>query len=97
LVSERWRVSPRLRPSAQEASSRPFYTPEQRARARSGDLTGLPVPRTLRTFARLAGRYMGPPIRERHYTVCSLALGVDLAEVTQTAAALRCGGQARAA
>jgi hypothetical protein len=29
---------------------------------------------------------MGPPIRERHYTVCSLPLVVDLAEGARTSA-----------
>jgi hypothetical protein len=65
-----------------------FYTPEQRAQAQAGDLEGLPLPRTLRTFARLHGRYLGPPIRERGYSVCSLPLVVDLAEVTRARTAI---------
>jgi L-ornithine Nalpha-acyltransferase len=97
LVSQPWRVSPKAGASAPGASTRPLYTPEQRARARSGDLTGLRLPRTIRTFAYLAARYMGSPIRERHYTVCSLPLVVDLADVVHTEAFRGHGGHARAA
>lgn len=97
LISGSWQVSPRMGASGQEASTRPLYTPEQRARARAGDLTGLRLPRTLRTFAHLAGRYMGPPIRERHYTVCSLPLVVDVAEAARTSRLLARRQHARAA
>jgi L-ornithine Nalpha-acyltransferase len=97
LVSTRFQVAPRIWQSAEENSHRPFYTPDQRSRARAGNLTGLPVPRTLQTFARLAGRYMGSPIREEHYTVCSLPLVVDLADAAHMAAVLRHDRQARAA
>ena len=99
LISGSWQVSPRMGmgASGQEASTRPLYTPEQRARARAGDLTGLRLPRTLRTFAHLAGRYMGPPIRERHYTVCSLPLVVDVAEAARTSRLLARRRHARAA
>lgn len=86
LVSPRWRVVSRPGASASGPSVRPFYTLAERARARSGDLQGLRLPRTLSTFGRLAARYMGRPIRERGYTVCSLPLVVDLADAVRTEA-----------
>lgn len=89
LVSPRWRVAPQPGASTPGPSSRPLYSEEERARARAGDLRGLRLPRTLETFARLAGRYMGRPIRERSYTVCSLPLVVDLADVVRTSVFLR--------
>ncbi|WP_437314421.1 N-acyl amino acid synthase FeeM domain-containing protein [Sorangium sp. So ce385] len=89
LVSRRWRVAPRPNASVDGPSTRPFYTPVERARARAGDLQGMRLPRTLETFAHLAARYMGAPIRERGYTVCSLPLVVELADVVRTRAFLR--------
>lgn len=97
LVSARWRVAPHAGASAVGPSTRPFYTPAERARARAGDLQGLRLPRTLQTFAQLAARYMGRPIRERGYTVCSLPLVVDLADVLHTRAFHRAVGHAAAA
>ena len=88
LLSGAFRVWPRPGASGSGPSVRPFYTPEQRAQARAGDLAGLLLPRTLQTFARLAGRYLGPPIRERGYSVCSLPLVVDLAEVVRARGAI---------
>lgn len=93
LLSPRWRVAPWPGASAVGPSTRPFYTPTERARARAGDLRGLRLPRTLATFAHLAGRYMGWPIRERGYTVCSLPLVVDLADVVHTRAFQRSLGR----
>lgn len=93
LVSPRWRVAPRPGASAAGPSTRPFYAPAERARARAGDLEGLRLPRTLQTFAHLAARYMGWPIRERGYTVCSLPLVVDLADVVHTPAFQRSLGR----
>jgi predicted GNAT family N-acyltransferase len=84
LVSPRWRVTPRPSGGEGAPSTRPFYTPAERLRARAGDLEGLRWPRTLETFSRLAARYMGRPLRERGYTVCSLPLVVDLADVVHT-------------
>ncbi|MDC0678285.1 N-acyl amino acid synthase FeeM domain-containing protein [Sorangium atrum] len=89
LVSPRWRIAPRPGANADGPSTRPLYTPAERARARAGDLQGLKFPRTLETFAHLAARYMGGPIRERGYTVCSLPLVVELADVVHTRAFLR--------
>lgn len=84
LVSPRWRVDPWPGAGAGGPSTRPLYSATERDRARAGDLQGLRLPRTLATFAHLAGRYMGRPMRERDYTVCSLPLVVDLADVVQT-------------
>lgn len=86
LVSPRWRVSPRPGASAEGPSTRRLYSEEERIRAGEGDLEGLRFPRTLKTFAGLAARYIGPPIRERGYTVCSLPLVVDMADVKHTRA-----------
>jgi predicted GNAT family N-acyltransferase len=86
FASDRWRVVPRRGASADGPSSHPFYNSEERAQARAGDLAGLRLPRTLRTFARLAARYMGEPIREKGYSVCSLPIVVDLADVVHTQA-----------
>lgn len=93
LVSSRWRVTPRPGASASGPSTRPLYTPEERARAHAGDLQGLRLPRTLETFARLAARYMGEPIRERGYTVCSVPLVVELADVAHIRALQRAAGR----
>jgi predicted GNAT family N-acyltransferase len=86
FTSNQWRVVPRDGAGSDHPSSRPFYTPEERARARAGDVEGLRLPRTLRTFAHLAARYMGDPIREKGYSVCSLPLVVDLADIVHTRA-----------
>ncbi|WP_437924636.1 GNAT family N-acetyltransferase [Sorangium sp. So ce291] len=93
FVSARWRVAPRPGASAPGPSTRPLYTPTQRAKARAGDLRGLHLPPILATFARLAARYMGRPIRERGYTVCSLPLVVDLADAVRTEAFQRAFGR----
>lgn len=80
LVSDRFRVVPRRGASAPGPSTRGIYTAEERARARAGDLEGLRLPRALQTFAKhIAARYMGQPIRERGYTVCSLPAVIELA------------------
>ena len=85
LVSTRFRVVPRRGASVPGPSERGFYTAEERARAHAGNLEGLPLPRLLRAFAeRLAARYMGPPIREKGYTVCSLPAVIDLDEAART-------------
>lgn len=84
LVSDRFRVVPRRGASAPGPSIRGIYTAEERARARAGDVEGLRLPRALRTFAKhIAARYMGQPIRERGYTVCSLPAVIDLAEAAR--------------
>jgi hypothetical protein len=95
FVSSRWQVTPMPGASDDEPSTRPFYTEAERARARAGDLAGLRLPRTLETFAGLAARYMGRPIRERGYTVCSLPLVVDLADAVHTRAFRRAVGRTR--
>jgi len=84
LLSHRWHVVPRPGASADGPSTRPFYTLAEHTRARSGDLEGLRLPRTLATFAHLAARYMGRPIREQGYSVCSLPLVVELSDVVHT-------------
>jgi predicted GNAT family N-acyltransferase len=84
LVSSEWHVEPWPSTDAPRPPTRPFYSEDERARARAGDLRGLRLPRTLETFARLAGRYMGHPARERSYTVCSLPLVVDLSHARST-------------
>ena len=86
FASDRWRLDPRAGAGANGPSSHPLYSPEERARARAGDLDGLCLPRTLRTFAHLAARYVGQPLREKDYSVCSLPLVVDLADVVHTRA-----------
>jgi predicted GNAT family N-acyltransferase len=90
LVSDRFRVAPKRGASARGPSIRGIYTAEERARARAGDLRGLRLPQALRTFAKhIAARYMGPPIRERDYTVCSLPAVIDLAEAARVQALRR--------
>lgn len=90
LVSKHFRVVPRLGTSSPGPSIRGIYTAEERARARAGDLEGLRLPRALRTFAEhIAARYMGQPIRERGYTVCSLPAVIDLADAARLQALRR--------
>lgn len=92
LLSDRFRVVPRPGASGQGPSVRGIYTAEERARARAGDLRGLKLPRTLQRFAtHLEARFMGPPIREPGYAVCSLPVVVDLARAARAQALRRVG------
>jgi L-ornithine Nalpha-acyltransferase len=86
FAGDRWRIVPRDGAGADGPSLHPLYSPEERARARAGNLDGLRLPRTLRTFAHLAARYVGEPLREKGYSVCSLPIVVDLADVVHTRA-----------
>jgi hypothetical protein len=55
--------------------TRHLYDSAQRARAASGDLAGLPLPRTLGLFAkRMGGRYAGQPVYDTTFGVFALPL-----------------------
>jgi len=60
----------------------PFYTPEERERARAGDLAGLRLPRALVVFARrLGARFTGEPRYDARFRRFAMPLvaAVDLA------------------
>lgn len=80
LVSERWAVSSRSPPSTpgSTAPRHALYTPSERARAETGDLRGLRLPRTLLLFARKGARFIGPPIYDARFRMCAMPLLVQL-------------------
>jgi len=75
LVSERWRVEPRLRPEGPSEPVAPLYSPEQRQRADEGQLDGLRMPRTLALFSRkLGARFVGDPLYDTQFRRYALPL-----------------------
>ena len=67
-VSPRWKVAPRARAQAPEASVAPLYTPEERLLAFQGRLEGLRLPRTLSLFAKkLGARFIGEPLYDARF------------------------------
>lgn len=68
------RVEPRAPEAAPSTSRRPFYDAHERRRA-DRDLTGLALPRTLELYAlRMAARFIGPPIYDPRFRMCSMPL-----------------------
>ena len=75
LVSERWRVEPRIHPEGPSEPEAPLYSPQQRQRAREGMLEGLRLPRTLSLFSRkLGARFVGNPIYDTQFRRYALPL-----------------------
>jgi putative hemolysin len=82
LVSQRWSVQSREPSPELEAPRLALYTPEQRLRAQAGQLQGLRLPRTLGLFARKMGaRFIGEPIYDAHFRMCSMPLVAALDEI----------------
>jgi L-ornithine Nalpha-acyltransferase len=82
LMSERFSAEPHDLEPAQTPRRRPCYTDEQRIRARSGDLAGLELPRTLALFARRMGaRFIGSPAYDTYFNVFALPLVASLADI----------------
>ena len=81
-LSPCWRVGvpdPRQTPAK---SLNPFYTPEERARARQGRLDGLRVPRSPSLFARTMGaRFISEPLYDAYFQWFTLPLVMALEEI----------------
>jgi hypothetical protein len=86
LVSEHLRAEPRVHTVAETPRRRPYYTEEQRARARGGDVAGLALPRTLSIFAtRMGARFIGSPVYDAYFNVFALPLVAELAPTVKRA------------
>lgn len=71
-------IEPRAPAPASIAVRRAFYTPLERRRADSGVL---PLPRTLELYARrMAARFIGPPIYDAVFRMCSMPLLIAVDE-----------------
>jgi hypothetical protein len=82
LVSERWQVRGRAHALPPPEPQVPLYTPEERLRAREGQLHGLRLPRTLSLFARkLGARFMGAPLYDAHLRRYALPLVAPLESI----------------
>jgi putative hemolysin len=74
------RVEPRAPPAAPVPSRHAFYSALERRRA-AVDLEGLPFPRTLELYARrMAARFIGPPIYDATFRMCSIPLLIAVDE-----------------
>ncbi len=85
LLSPVFAASPRA--CAGPAAAKRFsYTPEERQRARRGELSLLKLPRTLSLFAhKLGARYLGAPAYDAHFNVFAAPLSVELANISAQA------------
>jgi L-ornithine Nalpha-acyltransferase len=74
------RVEPRAPSAAPLPSRHAFYSALERRRA-DVDLAGLPFPRTLELYARrMAARFIGPPIYDATFRMCSMPLLIAVDE-----------------
>ena len=94
LISRRFLAETRTRMPLHTPRSRPFYTVEQRRRARAGDLRELDLPRTLSVFARRMGaRFIGAPAYDAYFNVFALPLVATLADLAVPHQAVRVSGR----
>jgi L-ornithine Nalpha-acyltransferase len=77
LVSNEWAISAKKEHAAPREPRSPFYTPEERERAARGDLRGLRLPPTLLVYARKGARFIGRPIFDPRFHMCSMPLVVE--------------------
>jgi putative hemolysin len=83
------RIEPRAPAAAPLASRRAFYKPHERRRAEA-DPAGLRFPRTLELYARrMAARFIGPPIYDAAFRMCSMPLLIAVDEQVIRPARLR--------
>jgi putative hemolysin len=74
------RIEPRAPATAPLTSRHAFYNAHERQRADS-DPAGLPFPRTLELYAsRMAARFIGPPIYDPKFRMCSMPLLIAVDE-----------------
>jgi putative hemolysin len=74
------RIEPRAHAAAPLASRHTFYEAHERRRA-NDDPAGLPFPRTLELYARrMAARFIGPPIYDVNFRMCSMPLLISVDE-----------------
>ncbi|AKJ02970.1 acetyltransferase (GNAT) family protein [Archangium gephyra] len=89
LVSQRWRVEPRIRPEGPTQPVAPLYSPQQRQRAHEGLLEGLRLPRTLGLFSRkLGARFVGDPVYDTQFRRYALPLVAALDDIPPSTLAL---------
>lgn len=89
LISSRWRVTTLAPHAPPEPPSAPLYTPQERARARQGQLANLRLPRTLALFARKMGaRFIGKPLYDAGFRRFSMPLIAALDEIPASTLAL---------
>jgi len=82
LVSERWHIRPHEASAPPAMPRAPLYSPAERLRAHEGRLAGLRLPRTLSFFAqKLGARFVGEPIYDAHFRMCSMPLVAALDDV----------------
>jgi L-ornithine Nalpha-acyltransferase len=89
LVSTRWRARPLAAPASPLEPSAPLYTPDERERARQGQLDGLRLPRVLSFFSRkLGARFIAEPFYDAGFRRFSLPLVAALNEIPASTLAL---------
>lgn len=82
LLHDRLGAALRVEEPPPTSRLRPYYTAEQRSRAEAGDLTGLPLPRTLQIFAnRMGARFIGSPVYDAYFNIFALPLIASLADI----------------
>ncbi|HEX5747744.1 MAG TPA: GNAT family N-acetyltransferase [Archangium sp.] len=81
-LSPRWRVDVPDPRQAPVHPRHPFYTPEERARAKQGLMDGLRVPRPPSLFARTMGaRFIAEPLYDAYFQWFTLPLVMALDEI----------------
>lgn len=89
LLCERWRALSLQGSLAPQTPDTPLYTPEQRARARQGQLEGLRLPPVVSLFARRMGaRFIAEPLYDAGFRRFSLPLVAALEEIPSSTLAL---------
>lgn len=78
LLSDKWAVVPRHSGPSSQSPRISLYSTEERERAARGDLLGLRFPATLRLYARKGARFIGGPIFDPKFRMCSMPLVLEL-------------------
>ncbi|HZF48358.1 MAG TPA: GNAT family N-acetyltransferase [Polyangiaceae bacterium] len=80
LVSERWRVTPRIVAPPPPVPLRPFYGPLERERAARDEMAGLRLPKPLALYAlKMGARYVGEPTYDARFRAFSMPLVAPVA------------------
>lgn len=78
LISDRWAVVPKPSGPSLHVPRTPLYSADERERAAREDLRGLRLPATLLLYARKGARFMGGPIFDPKFRMCSMPLVLEL-------------------
>lgn len=82
LVSDLWRALPLPMEAVPPPPRKPLYSPQARLKAMAGQLTGLRIPPLVAQYALMLGaRYLGEPIYDTHFNMCSIPLIAALADL----------------